>query len=622
MKSRQILRTHIVFGCWESLSLHSHHSTKGLPSIQRIRPSPSWVSSLPNLIMTSMPSSQQIIEYAPQKSEAISSFQPTTAYDTLYCSSPTFSYSAIKPTYSEMSNSEQFKGEPTVAGIYNAKLFEAPNREIKILMTPVYSNAPTSTMIVNEVPSTIATSSSRYPNTDLTQQSNRINAQQQPPTSFHTPISYVMVQQALPINDQANMNGSMETPGSSHHRLSNSDAESSVSSLPADLFSYSTRRIRDAQRKRRRRLTESVEEAALRRAKNLEAKRRRLGRETDDERLRRRQRDAEAKRRRRERESPEQRLRRLARDSERMRRNRRIKKLLRERGITDPNEITAVITQEKEHAKRCVSQPTPANIIIDDGEFKQEPITHMVMKTNASASSTLTTLPPNCNIIVVDQMPCMQQPTTSAYTQGPTIIRSAASSMVPSSVAQPVETKVEEILRSTPSSNPYDSSKDREERMRIRNRERARRRRANETPEQRAERNRRTAERMRRRRAELNQEKIPIDASTTPRELTEEEKRARFEEIFQAVLDRAEDDNLIRELEIKTEQARGLTAQRPNTREISTQTLVETKTYTILGPSSNAPTMHIEPQYDNAKREISLELHTLQPMSTQLLNSL
>src|SRR4051812_34962667 len=30
-----------------------------------------------------------------------------------------------------MSNSDQYKNEPTVAGIYNAKLFEAPNREIK-----------------------------------------------------------------------------------------------------------------------------------------------------------------------------------------------------------------------------------------------------------------------------------------------------------------------------------------------------------------------------------------------------------------------------------------------------------------------------------------------------------
>ena len=86
------------------------------------------------------------------------------------------------------------------------------------------------------------------------------------------------------------------------------------------------RRAKDANRKRRRRLTESEEEAMARRQKNLEAKRRRLARETEEERRRRRQRDAEAKRRRRERETEEQRLARLARDSARMRRTRRLKK--------------------------------------------------------------------------------------------------------------------------------------------------------------------------------------------------------------------------------------------------------------------------------------------------------
>lgn len=87
-----------------------------------------------------------------------------------------------------------------------------------------------------------------------------------------------------------------------------------------------SRRVKDANRKRRRRMTESEEEAAARRLKNLEAKRRRLARETEEERRRRRQRDAEAKRRRRERETEEQRLARLARDSARMRRTRRLKK--------------------------------------------------------------------------------------------------------------------------------------------------------------------------------------------------------------------------------------------------------------------------------------------------------
>uniref|UniRef100_A0A915EQQ6 Uncharacterized protein n=1 Tax=Ditylenchus dipsaci TaxID=166011 RepID=A0A915EQQ6_9BILA len=95
-----------------------------------------------------------------------------------------------------------------------------------------------------------------------------------------------------------------------------------------------TRRVKDAQRKRRRRADESSAEAEARRAKNLAAKRRRLEKETEDEKQKRRARDAETKRVRRQRETPEQRSRRLTRDSERMRRTRRIKNSSRLLGPT------------------------------------------------------------------------------------------------------------------------------------------------------------------------------------------------------------------------------------------------------------------------------------------------
>ena len=72
------------------------------------------------------------------------------------------------------------------------------------------------------------------------------------------------------------------------------------------------------------------------------------------------------------------------------------------------------------------------------------------------------------------------------------------------------------------------------ERQRIRNKERARRRRANETPEQRALRNMKTAERMRRRRAQLAEQRALANGITqqTKTVLTPEEISARFEDIF------------------------------------------------------------------------------------------
>jgi flagellar biosynthesis GTPase FlhF len=415
---------------------------------------------------------------------------------------------------------------------------------------------------------------------------------------FSNPVQYIVVQSAPNPNGNAVpieiKNEIVESPNLSSQ-------EGGVREI---------RRAKDANRKRRRRLTESEEEAQARRQKNLEAKRRRLARETEEERRRRRQRDAEAKRKRRERETEEQRLARLKRDSERMRRTRRLKKLQNKDG--DPVEVIIQtqpqqqVQQQQSHSQSS-HQPTQQRTITVSNHHpqpriihhpKQEPTSYLSSNSSAAINQTIAAVVDNkhSNMVVLDQKPIPQGAFITS-TNHPHTIQIPANSMVqtvavPQGMLIPSSQGghgVQQIILLPPNGQPAnaitippgtqiihqrhpDSSAssvsssfiqeqqqpiqqqqqqqqttsmlpdDPTERQRIRNKERARRRRALETPEQRALRNMKTAERMRRRRAQLAEQRALEHGISQPVKviLTEEEYNHRFDDIFEAVLKRAD----------------------------------------------------------------------------------
>jgi hypothetical protein len=419
---------------------------------------------------------------------------------------------------------------------------------------------------------------------------------------FSNPVQYIVVQSAPNPNNTVpiEIKNEIESP-------TLSSQEGGVREV---------RRAKDANRKRRRRLTESEEEAMARRQKNLEAKRRRLARETEDERRRRRQRDAEAKRKRRERETEEQRLARLKRDSERMRRTRRLKNFRLQQKDGDPEEIE-IQAQQPQQVQQSHSQsshqPVQHTVTVSNAMHhpqprtqqtriihhpKQEPTSYLSSNSSAAINQTIAAVVDNkhSNMVVLDQKPIPQGAFITS-TNHPHTIQIPANSMVqtvavPQGMLIPSSQGghgVQQIILLPPSGQPTnaitippgtqiihqrhpDSSSssvsssfiteqqqsvqqqqqrqnnnamlpdDPTERQRIRNKERARRRRALETPEQRALRNMKTAERMRRRRAQLAEQRALEHGISQPVKviLTDEEYNHRFEDIFAAVLKRAD----------------------------------------------------------------------------------
>lgn len=98
-----------------------------------------------------------------------------------------------------------------------------------------------------------------------------------------------------------------------------SSAPGDICSMPGSPTPSSAMRTPGAERARRKRERESVDEKSARRKKDADRARRRREKESPEERARRREKDAERQRKRRSSETPDQRAARLKRDAERMR---------------------------------------------------------------------------------------------------------------------------------------------------------------------------------------------------------------------------------------------------------------------------------------------------------------
>jgi hypothetical protein len=421
---------------------------------------------------------RQHVTYSPNKQTNGTQQVPATSMYTTSSGFQTFQ-TVLTPTYTDANGEHVTKIEPHDG---------EQHQQLRVLM-PVYQNATSSGTQIKFVDASGAGNSVIFStsNGSYAQNGTIVHHQQQQPQQYQTiqianhqhgqighqivngqiingtngqghfsnPVQYIVVQSApngntVPVEIKSEI-----------------DAPMIISQVQDGV--RDVRRAKDANRKRRRRLTESEEEAMARRQKNLEAKRRRLARETEDERRRRRQRDAEAKRKRRERETEEQRLSRLKRDSERMRRTRRLKKLQNKDGV--PAEIIEAEQQQQQslqptHSRNSHQQnqhtltlsnsmpPPPTRRVHHP---KQEPTSYLSSNSSAAINQTIASVVDNklSNMVVLDQKPLQQGNTQYIQIPSNSMVQTVAvpqGMLIPSS--QGGHGQVQQIILLPPSGQP------------------------------------------------------------------------------------------------------------------------------------------------------------------------
>jgi hypothetical protein len=421
---------------------------------------------------------RQHVTYSPNKQTNGTQQVPATSMYTTSSGFQTFQ-TVLTPTYTDANGEHVTKIEPHDG---------EQHQQLRVLM-PVYQNATSSGTQIKFVDASGAGNSVIFStsNGSYAQNGTIVHHQQQQPQQYQTiqianhqhgqighqivngqiingtngqghfsnPVQYIVVQSApngntVPVEIKSEI-----------------DAPMIISQVQDGV--RDVRRAKDANRKRRRRLTESEEEAMARRQKNLEAKRRRLARETEDERKRRRQRDAEAKRKRRERETEEQRLSRLKRDSERMRRTRRLKKLQNKDGV--PAEIIQAEQQQQQsqqptHSRNSHQQnqhtvtlsnsmPPPSTRRVHHP--KQEPTSYLSSNSSAAINQTIASVVDNklSNMVVLDQKPLQQGNTQYIQIPSNSMVQTVAvpqGMLIPSS--QGGHGQVQQIILLPPSGQP------------------------------------------------------------------------------------------------------------------------------------------------------------------------
>jgi hypothetical protein len=420
---------------------------------------------------------RQHVTYSPNKQTNGTQQVPATSMYTTSSGFQTFQ-TVLTPTYTDANGEHVTKIEPHDG---------EQHQQLRVLM-PVYQNATSSGTQIKFVDASGAGNSVIFStsNGSYAQNGTIVHHQQQQPQQYQTiqianhqhgqighqivngqiingtngqghfsnPVQYIVVQSApngntVPVEIKSEI-----------------DAPMIISQVQDGV--RDVRRAKDANRKRRRRLTESEEEAMARRQKNLEAKRRRLARETEDERRRRRQRDAEAKRKRRERETEEQRLSRLKRDSERMRRTRRLKKLQNKDDV--PAEIIEAEQQQQQslqptHSRNSHQQnqhtvtlsnsmPPPTRRVHHP---KQEPTSYLSSNSSAAINQTIASVVDNklSNMVVLDQKPLQQGNTQYIQIPSNSMVQTVAvpqGMLIPSS--QGGHGQVQQIILLPPSGQP------------------------------------------------------------------------------------------------------------------------------------------------------------------------